>query len=104
MYKSCRSCKLNKLEKLIHYHIKVKGRVQGVGFRAFTASTAKALGIKGFVQNKPDGTVYIEAEGDLASMADFIKMCSNGPGWSHVDHLTQEVYPVRGYTAFEIRY
>lgn len=41
--------------------IHVFGRVQGVGFRYYTNMKALELHIKGFVENKPDGSVYIEA-------------------------------------------
>ena len=44
--------------------IKVFGKVQGVGFRYYTQRKAVELGITGFVQNRPDGSVYIEAEGE----------------------------------------
>ena len=47
--------------------ITVKGRVQGVGFRFSTVREAEELGIKGFVENRMDGSVYIEAEGEPRS-------------------------------------
>jgi len=47
-----------------HVNITVKGRVQGVGFRYSAMEAAEELGIKGFVRNMPDGSVYIEAEGE----------------------------------------
>ncbi|PKP49853.1 MAG: hypothetical protein CVT92_14890 [Bacteroidetes bacterium HGW-Bacteroidetes-1] len=42
--------------------IQIFGRVQGVGFRYYTVHKAMELGVYGFVQNKGDGSVYIEAE------------------------------------------
>jgi acylphosphatase len=47
-----------------HWNIKVTGKVQGVFFRASTKAVADQLGVKGFVKNLSDGSVYIEAEGD----------------------------------------
>ena len=44
--------------------MKVYGKVQGVGFRYYTHKKANELGLNGFVKNKPDGSVYIEAEGE----------------------------------------
>ncbi|MEO0218368.1 MAG: acylphosphatase, partial [candidate division WOR-3 bacterium] len=48
--------------------IKVYGRVQGVGYRYFAQRHARKLGIKGYAENKPDGSVYIEAYGDEKSL------------------------------------
>jgi acylphosphatase len=47
-----------------HWNIKVTGKVQGVFFRASTKAVADQLGVKGFVKNLSDGSVYIEAAGD----------------------------------------
>lgn len=49
-------------EKLL-YKILITGQVQGVGFRWSALKEARNLGIKGFVKNLSDGSVYIEAEG-----------------------------------------
>ncbi|HNU41845.1 MAG TPA: acylphosphatase, partial [Cyclobacteriaceae bacterium] len=46
----------------MHINILVTGTVQGVYYRASTKQKADELGIKGFVRNQPDGSVYIEAE------------------------------------------
>jgi acylphosphatase len=46
-----------------HYKLTVRGRVQGVFFRASTQREASRLGLAGFVRNQPDGSVYIEVEG-----------------------------------------
>ncbi len=42
----------------------VKGRVQGVGFRWFVRETSRRLGLAGWVENRPDGSVEIAVEGD----------------------------------------
>jgi len=47
-----------------HYNITVTGKVQGVWFRKYTQDTANQLGLKGFVRNQPDGSVYVEVETD----------------------------------------
>lgn len=63
----------------MHKNIRITGRVQGVGFRYSARSVANSLGIKGFVRNLRDGAVYIEAEGTLTRMEDFISWCNEGP-------------------------
>lgn len=62
-----------------HYKIRILGRVQGVWFRDFVKKSAKKNSIAGFVQNLPDGTVYIEAEGDVNDISFFIADCRKGP-------------------------
>ncbi|MEC9491316.1 acylphosphatase [Flexistipes sp.] len=69
------------------YEIIVKGRVQGVGFRAFTESIADKLGIKGYVKNLPDGTVEVVAEGDDRALNELCSSLKAGPSMAYVDDL-----------------
>jgi len=72
--------------------ISVKGRVQGVGFRYFVLRNAKRLGIRGFVKNMPDRSVYIEAQGQEENLNELIGLCWKGPDRSRVDSVeTNEV-------------
>jgi acylphosphatase len=64
--------------------IKIAGKVQGVFFRASTKEQADALGIKGTVQNERDGSVLVEAEGNDASIDQFIEWCRRGPRMANV--------------------
>ncbi len=82
----------------------VKGRVQGVGYRAFALKTATLLGIYGYVKNRPDGLVQIEAEGSESSLIQFIKMCENGPGWAYVEKVEFNEFPVQGFKEFIVKY
>ena len=59
--------------------IKISGKVQGVFFRKSTQEKAIELGIAGFVQNMPDGSVYAEAEGDDDAIEQFVQWCKEGP-------------------------
>ena len=61
------------------FSITVSGVVQGVFFRASTKAQADELGIKGFVSNQRDGSVYIEAEGESERLKKFIQWCRKGP-------------------------
>lgn len=68
-------------------HIVVHGRVQGVCFRASTQSRATELGLKGWVRNRPEGTVEIHAEGEKKALESFVEWCRQGPPAARVDQL-----------------
>ena len=65
--------------KLQQIHIKISGRVQGVGFRQNAFFQAKKLGVFGWVRNTFDGEVEILAEGDSQSIKFFLEWCHEGP-------------------------
>ncbi len=83
--------------------IKVYGRVQGVGFRYYTQKKANELGITGFVKNRPDGSVYIEAEGEEDKLELFIDWCEVGPSWAHVTKLEKQYVPLFEEEDFKIK-
>ena len=70
----------------------ITGRVQGVGFRFYTARAARDHGIVGKVRNRADGRVEIEAAGEPESLAAFIAELRRGPRGSWVEAVTQEPY------------
>lgn len=57
----------------------IRGRVQGVFYRASTRETAKKLGVVGWVRNLEDGSVEIVAEAGEGSLERFIDWCRTGP-------------------------
>jgi acylphosphatase len=59
--------------------ITIYGDVQGVGFRDAAYWTARKMAIAGFVMNDPEGTVYIEAEGEEDALKEFLIWCGKGP-------------------------
>ena len=60
---------------------RVHGRVQGVGYRVFAATCARALGLAGWVANRPDGTVEAYAEGPADKLATLVgRPRGNGTG------------------------
>ena len=69
------------------YKIIVQGRVQGVGYRWFSMQIAQQLGIKGYVKNLFNGDVEIFAQGDDASVQQFIDQLRKGPSFSNVNNL-----------------
>lgn len=83
--------------------IQVSGRVQGVGFRYATQSTAISMGLNGYVCNTPDGSVYIEVEGTKEQIAVFIEWCRNGPPRAMVQDVRHSGGPLMNYTSFRIR-
>ena len=70
-----------------HIIIKVKGKVQGVGFRYHTQKMANELGVKGFAKNEYDGSVYIEASGEAEHVDQFVNWCYTGSKWAMVENL-----------------
>jgi acylphosphatase len=71
----------------IRVHLHVRGRVQGVGFRSFVHHEAKARALSGWVRNRPDGTVEIEAEGIRAELDAFVEAVRRGSVVSRVEHV-----------------
>lgn len=85
------------------YVIEVYGRVQGVGFRYYTEKKAKELGIHGYVKNRPDGSVKIEAEGEEHVLEAFLQWCHQGPSWAKVQEVKSTAFPPAGYPDFRIK-
>jgi len=65
-------------------HLRVEGRVQGVGFRWFVREQARALGVAGWVRNLPDGCVELQAEGPDDALAAFTARVRSGPAAAEV--------------------
>ncbi len=86
-----------------HWNITVKGKVQGVYFRLTTKAVADQLGVKGFVRNQEDGSVYIEAEGDDFALSSLVDFCKEGPDRAEVEEVDcVEITEVRGFKNFEV--
>lgn len=87
-----------------NYKIIVKGRVQGVGFRYAAKNMARSLGLSGFVKNLPDGSVYIEVEGDDDKVRDYLRWCRLGPERAIVKEVISEIGNFQDYGSFETRF
>jgi acylphosphatase len=85
-----------------HININVQGKVQGVFFRASTKAVADQLGVKGFVKNEANGSVYIEAEGDDFSLESFLEWCNEGPERAIVEKVETTEGEVKNYRNFEV--
>jgi acylphosphatase len=68
-------------------HISVRGRVQGVGFRAFVEHEALKRGVGGWVRNRRDSTVEAVLSGEAAAVAAAVDACRRGPMGARVDAL-----------------
>jgi acylphosphatase len=85
--------------------IKIKGFVQGVGFRFFTISLAGEYNVNGWVCNEPDGSVKIFAQGEHGLLNEFVKRVSVGPRFSKVTAVdVQEKKVDPDVNSFGIRY
>ena len=67
----------------------VRGRVQGVGFRAATQREALRLGLVGKANNMPDGAVKVRAFGSEVALDRLAQYLAHGPRFARVDALTQ---------------
>ena len=85
-------------------HAVVIGRVQGVSYRAATASQARRLGVSGWVRNLADGNVELEVEGDDVQVATLLAWCEQGPPAARVVRVLVEERALVGEGGFEIRY
>ena len=86
-----------------HRNITVRGKVQGVYFRVSTKDVADSLALTGFVRNEKDGSVYIEAEGDVNSLDRLVAWCGKGPPGAVVQQVDVADATVLGFGSFEIR-
>ncbi len=81
----------------------IRGKVQGVGFRAWTRGEATRLGLSGWVRNLPGGDVEAVFSGPDAAVEAMLALCRQGPRHAAVDHL-EETGPAEPVTEpFEIR-
>jgi acylphosphatase len=81
----------------------VTGRVQGVSYRHSARTMARYHGIRGFVKNRSDGSVYMEAEGESEALGNFVQWCRKGPDFARVEKVETEEMPVRNDRVFDVR-
>jgi acylphosphatase len=87
-----------------HLDIRVRGRVQGVCFRDATRREAQRLGVAGTVRNDPDGSVFIEAEGEPQPLERLVAWCRIGPPAAEVTRLDVAEGALRGYDDFRVTF
>ena len=74
----------------------VHGEVQGVGYRYFIVDTAQPLGLRGWVRNRPDGTVELTAEGERPLLDRLLEVARRGPRHALVTGIDTEWGAARG--------
>lgn len=74
-------------DSIIRIHATVTGMVQGVGFRYYTVEQARKLAVSGWVCNRLNGSVEVEAQGPRADIAQLISWLKVGPRWARVDQV-----------------
>lgn len=70
--------------------VMIRGRVQGVGYRAWVEYQATASGLDGWVRNRRDGSVEALFAGTPKHVADMVALCRHGPPSARVDSVTSE--------------
>ena len=73
----------------VHHHVVIRGRVQGVGYRAWAEVAALECGIEGWVRNRRDGSVEAVFGGPENDVAAMIAQCRRGPPGAWVDTIDQ---------------
>lgn len=85
----------------ISISLTISGRVQGVGYRYFVLKRAIELGLNGYVQNLPNGSVYAEVEGNADAINQLVERCRKGPAFAQVhDVVVSKISPKKhiGFT------
>lgn len=81
----------------------VTGKVQGVYFRESSRQEAERLGVTGWVQNRPDGSVEGTAEGEPAAVDALVAWLHHGPAAATVEHVVVEPAESDGSVGFTVR-
>jgi acylphosphatase len=77
-------------------HIKIHGKVQGVGYRFFATRVARRLGLKGWIENNRDGTVEASVEGETSAIDEWLEELKEGPRYAEVTKIEQETKDFSG--------
>jgi len=80
----------------------IKGKVQGVFYRATAKDVADLIGVKGWIRNLPNDNVEITATAAEDVLQKFIAWCKQGPPKARVDEVTVEELNVEEFKGFKI--
>jgi acylphosphatase len=82
--------------------VRIRGRVQGVFFRAEASERARSLGLAGWVRNCPDGSVEAVFEGEDERVASMVDWCRRGPSGARVDGIDVKWEQAAGEAGFRV--
>jgi acylphosphatase len=88
----------------IRIHLRITGRVQGVGFRWFVREQARRCDLAGWVRNNPDGSVELHVAGDDECIERFRGAVRTGPSGARVERVEEIVPPTPGPAPGELPY
>jgi acylphosphatase len=74
--------------------LSIRGRVQGVGYRAWVEHQARGLGLRGWVRNRRDGSVEAVFEGAEEVVTNMVAACRRGPPSARIDDIAEEAASV----------
>jgi acylphosphatase len=83
--------------------VRVRGRVQGVFFRAETRARAESLGLAGWVRNAADGSVEAIFEGEPERVESMVEWCRRGPDGAIVEGVEALAEEPAGESGFRVR-
>lgn len=90
-------------EGTVRWRLRVRGLVQGVNFRAATRQEARAAGVAGWVRNRDDGSVEIEAQGPRSAVETLAAWARRGPPVAKVDAVeVDEIAPREAESGFRV--
>ena len=91
-------------DQRVRRRVTVQGRVQGVWFRGSTERRARALGLSGWVRNRPDGSVEAVFEGSRGAVDAALAFCREGPPGARVERVDVCEEAPEGLDGFDVRY
>ena len=90
--------------ELTTFKVKIIGRVQGVGYRAWVEKKAKNFELRGWVMNSEDRSVIMEISGKKKKIRMFLIECYKGPLFSNVVDVKSKEISLKDFKNFEIRF
>ncbi|ACS90217.1 MULTISPECIES: acylphosphatase [Thermococcus] len=88
--------------EIVRAHLRIYGRVQGVGFRWSMQREAKKLGVNGWVRNLPNGSVEAVIEGERERVEALIGWAHQGPSWARVTRVEVGWETPKGEKGFRV--
>lgn len=92
-------------KELKRYYIVFHGNVQGVGFRFFAQREAERSKLKGWIRNKPDGSVDMEIDGDETTVMNYLDNLKSNHPYANVSSAEIKERPMPNpYDSFHIKF